>query len=51
MLEEARRQGVSDVELLQDYPGLCASDLAAAWAFVAVHATEIENAIRANHEV
>ncbi len=48
MLEEARRQGVSDGELLQDYPGLNAADLAAAWAYVEAHPAEIENAIQAN---
>ena len=45
MLEEARRQGVGDAELLQDYPGLCMSDLTAAWAYVATHPAEIETAI------
>ena len=48
VLEEARRQGVSDGELLQDYPGLCAADLTAAWAYVEAHPAEIENAIQAN---
>ena len=48
LLEEARRQGVSDGELLQDYPGLCAADLTAAWAYVEAHPAEIENAIQAN---
>jgi len=48
MLEEARRQGVSDAELLQDYPALSAADLAAAWAYVEAHPAEIESAIQAN---
>ncbi len=48
MLEEARRQGVSDGELLQDYPGLNAADLAAARAYVEANPAEIESAIRAN---
>jgi len=48
MLEEARRQGVTDGELLQDYPSLCAPDLAAAWAYVAAHPEEVESAIQAN---
>ena len=48
MLEEARRQGVSDGEVLQDYPGLCAADLAVAWAYVDAHLEEIESAIQAN---
>ncbi len=50
MLEEARRLRVSDAELLQDYPGLSATDLAAAWVYVAAHPAEIDEAIRANHE-
>ena len=40
---------VTDAGLLQDYPGLDARDLAAAWAYVDSHAGEIESAIRANH--
>ena len=49
MLEEARRAGVTDAGLLQDYPGLDARDLAAAWAYAESHAGEIERAICANH--
>ena len=48
MLEEARRAGVTDAELLQDYPSLNARDLAAAWTYVDTHPEEIENAIQAN---
>ena len=48
MLEEARRQGATDEELLQDYPGITAADLNAAWAYVEDHRPEIENAIQAN---
>ena len=48
MLEEARRQGATDEELLQDYPGITATDLHAAWAYVEAHRSEIENAIQAN---
>jgi uncharacterized protein (DUF433 family) len=50
MLEDARRLGVSDAELLQDYPSLNERDLAAAWAYVAAHPAEINEAIRTNHE-
>ncbi len=50
MLEEARRLGVADAELLQDYPGLNAVDLTAAWAYVESHPAEIEKVIRENHE-
>ena len=48
MLEDARRQGVSDGQLLEDYPGLTAEDLGAAWAYVEEHRGEIEAAIEAN---
>lgn len=48
MLENARRQGVSEGELLQDYPGLSAADLSAAWAYVKNHPAEIESAIHSN---
>lgn len=48
MLENARRQGVSDGELLQDYPELSAADLSATWAYVEDHPAEIERAIHAN---
>ncbi len=50
MLEAARRNGVTDAELLQDYPSLNARDLAAAWTYAEGHAEEIESAIRANQE-
>jgi uncharacterized protein (DUF433 family) len=50
MLEDARRLGVSNAELLQDYPSLTDSDLAAAWAYVAAHPAEIDEAIRTDHE-
>ncbi len=51
MLEEARRAGASDADLLADYPDLTRADLEATWQYVSTHAEEIENAIRANHEV
>ena len=51
MLEEARRAGVTDAGLLQDYPGLDARALAAVWAYVETHAREVEDAIGANNAV
>jgi uncharacterized protein (DUF433 family) len=51
MLEEAKRAGLSDSELLADYPDLVRDDLEAAWQYASAHAQEIENAIRANNEV
>ncbi|CAN5639251.1 DUF433 domain-containing protein [soil metagenome] len=48
MLEQARRQGVSEVDLLRNYPTLTAQDLANAWDYVNSHQIEIEEAIAAN---
>jgi len=48
MLENARRLGVSDWELLQDYPGLSLADLSVAWAYVEAHPAEMESAIHSN---
>lgn len=50
MLEEARRAGVSDLDLLKDYPALGFYDLESAWQYVENHPEEIELAIRANRE-
>ncbi len=48
ILEQARRQNISEAELLNNYPQLTASDLANAWNYVNSHNAEIENAISAN---
>jgi len=48
ILENARRQGVTESELLQDYPTLTAQDLANAWAYVRSHREEIEREIIEN---
>jgi uncharacterized protein (DUF433 family) len=50
MLEEARRAGVGDLDLLKDYPGLSVFDLEAAWKYVAAHREEIDQAILLNRE-
>lgn len=50
MLEDARRSGVGELDLLKDYPGLSVNDLEAAWRYVGTHREEIEQAIRANRE-
>lgn len=50
-LENSRRQGVSEAELLQNYPSLSAQDLANAWAYVRLHQEEIEREITENEEV
>ncbi len=49
-LEQARRLGVSEADLLRDFPGLRAADLVNAWSYVAAHRGEIEEQIRANEE-
>lgn len=48
LLEQAREQGVSEVDLLRNYPQLTANDLANAWDYVNSHQAEIEEAINAN---
>jgi uncharacterized protein (DUF433 family) len=41
VLEQARRLGVSEAELLNSYPTLRAEDLANAWSYVRAHGDEI----------
>ena len=48
LLEQARRLGTSEAELLRMYPTLRADDLANAWAYVRSHRAEIEQEIRDN---
>lgn len=48
VLENARRQGVTESELLLDYPTLTAQDLANAWSYVRSHREEIEREITEN---
>jgi uncharacterized protein (DUF433 family) len=48
ILEQARRLGASEDELLRSYPPLRAEDLANAWACVRSHRPEIEEQIRDN---
>jgi uncharacterized protein (DUF433 family) len=50
MLEEARRSGVGDLDLLKDYPGLSVFDLEAAWQYVETQSQEIDEAIRRNQQ-
>lgn len=51
MLEDARRAGVGDADLLFDYPELTEADLKAAWNYVSTHREEIDAAIAANRAV
>ncbi|HVX10137.1 MAG TPA: DUF433 domain-containing protein [Pirellulales bacterium] len=50
LLEELRRQGLSEADILRSYPTLRAQDVANAWAFVRSHRGEIENQRRENEE-
>jgi len=50
VLEQARRLGFSEAELLSNYPSLRAEDLTNAWAYVRAHKQEIGKQIRDNEE-
>jgi len=48
VLEQARRLGATEADLLRCYPTLRAEDLANAWAYVRSHREEVEQQIREN---
>ena len=48
VLEQYRRLGASEADLLRSYPTLRAEDLVNAWAYVCSHRDEIEQQIREN---
>lgn len=48
LLEQARRLGTSEADLLRAYPTLRAEDLANAWSYVRGHRDEIEQQISDN---
>jgi uncharacterized protein (DUF433 family) len=50
MLEQARRLGSSEANLLRAYPTLRAVDLVNAWSYVRNHQAEIDRQIRDNEE-
>ena len=50
ILEQARRLGVSEANMLASYPSLRAADLANAWAFARSHRDQIEEHIQANEQ-
>jgi uncharacterized protein (DUF433 family) len=50
MLDGARREGVGDLELLKDYPGLSAFDLEATWEYMETHSEEIAQTIQRNRD-
>jgi uncharacterized protein (DUF433 family) len=48
LLEQARRLGATEPELLRAYPDLRAADLVDAWAYVRAHQAEIDKQIQEN---
>lgn len=50
LLEQARRLGTSDADLLRDYPTLTIEDLTSAWDYVRTHRAEIDAQIEANEK-
>ena len=50
VLEQARRLGIKEADLLLCYPTLRAEDLSNAWAYVRSHLKEIEQQICENEE-
>ena len=50
VLEQGRRLGASEADLLRAYPTLHAEDLTHAWAYVRAHGEEIARQIEENEE-
>ncbi len=50
VLVNARNLGISEAQLLKDYPTLSATDLTNAWVYASTYSEEIETAIRENEE-
>jgi uncharacterized protein (DUF433 family) len=50
LLEQARRLGTTEAELLRAYPTLRAADLVNAWIYVEKHAEEVDRQICENEE-
>ena len=50
LLEQARRLGTGEADLLRCYPTLRAEDLVQAWAYVRSHRDDIDQQIRENEE-
>jgi uncharacterized protein (DUF433 family) len=50
LLEQGRRLGTTESELLRAYPTLRAADLVNAWSYVRIHRDEIDAQIRDNEE-
>jgi uncharacterized protein (DUF433 family) len=50
LLVEAQQIGISEAQLLQDYPHITAADLVNAWIYADAYPEEIGAEIRANNE-
>jgi uncharacterized protein (DUF433 family) len=50
LLVEAQQLGISEAQLLQDYPHITAADLVNAWVYANAYADEISALILANNE-
>ncbi|MBW4600591.1 MAG: DUF433 domain-containing protein [Calothrix sp. FI2-JRJ7] len=50
VLVNARNLGISEAQLLKDYPTLSATDLTNAWVYASIYSEEIEIAIKENEE-
>jgi uncharacterized protein (DUF433 family) len=50
VLVEAKSLGISELDLLKDYPTISATDLANAWVYADAHSEEIAKTIRENEE-
>lgn len=50
LLEQLRRIGMTESEILANYPTLRAVDLVNAWTYVDEHPEEVERQIRENEE-
>lgn len=49
-LQNSRRLGIGDEDLLRDYPSLTSADLDNAWRYAEAHADETDRLIRLNEE-
>jgi uncharacterized protein (DUF433 family) len=50
LLENYRRLGWSEAQILDNYPTLQAADLVNAWAYIEAHQAEIDRAIQEHEE-
>jgi uncharacterized protein (DUF433 family) len=50
MLENARRHGSTEAEVLEMYPWLTAMQVRSAWEYATQHSEEMEEAIRDNED-